>query len=135
MPTDGKGQRIALLVCGIVAVAGTFGIWQLKSYLDTLTILARTDPAASIALFRTRVLPALIAVALAALVAGGLLVRHGMRLMRGQTVLGERGLAATWSDGSGTPRALGMFFTVIGVFTAAVPLALVAVVLWMLRGE
>jgi hypothetical protein len=115
LPTDPRARPMAVIVWAIGAVAGTIAVWWLSSYLDTLTALARTDREASLHLFRTRVLPALIAVVLVAVVSGTLLVRHGLRVMR-------------------SARGLGTFFACAGFVLASVPLLTLALVLWILRG-
>jgi hypothetical protein len=115
LPADPRARRLALVVWAIGAVAGTLAVWWLSSYLDTLTVLARTDREASLHLFRTRVLPALIAVVVVAVLSGALLVRHGLRVAR-------------------SARGIGVFFASAGFVLATVPLLTLALVLWLLSG-
>ena len=115
LPADPDARRRALIIWAVGAVIGTVAVWWLSSYLDTLTALARTDRQASLHLFRTRVLPALVVVVLVAVASGALLLRHGLRILR-------------------SARALGLFFACAGFILAAVPVVTLAIVLWMLRG-
>lgn len=108
-------RRTAVVVWIIGAAAGTLAVWWLSSYLETLTVLARTDREASLHLFRTRVLPALVAVVLVAVLSGALLVRHGLRLMP-------------------AARGIGLFFACAGFVLAGVPLIALGLVLWLLSG-
>jgi hypothetical protein len=115
---DSQPSRPALIAWTIAAVAGTAAVWWLSSYLETLGDLARTDRAAALELFRTRAMPALLAVVLVAVGAGGMLLRQGLQIARG-------------SDGQG--RLLGRVLAAAGFLLAAVPLALISVVFWLLR--
>jgi hypothetical protein len=117
LPADPKARRLALVVWGIAAVAGSAAVWWLSSYLESLTELARTDRAASLALFRSRVLPALMAVVLVAVVCGALLLKQGVEIQRTNR----------------SARMLGMIMAFAGFLMAAVPLIVLSVVLWMLR--
>jgi hypothetical protein len=115
LPVDPKARRLALIVWGVAAVAGTVAVWWLSSYLGALTELARTDRAASLALFRSRVLPALTAVVLVAVVCGALLLKQGLEIQRSNS------------------RLIGAFMAFAGFLMAAVPLIVLSIVLWMLR--
>jgi uncharacterized membrane protein len=115
LPASPAARRTARIIWAVGAVVGTVAVWWLSSYLDTLTALARTDRYASLHLFRTRVLPALVVVVLVAVASGALLLRHGLRIMR-------------------SARAMGLFFAFAGFILAAVPVATLAIVLWMLGG-
>ena len=92
-------------------------VWWLASYLEALTELARTDRAASLALFRSRVLPALTAVVLVAVVCGALLLKQGLEIQRTNS----------------SARLIGAFMAFAGFLMAAVPLIVLSIVLWMLR--
>jgi hypothetical protein len=92
-------------------------VWWLSSYLDSLTELARTDRAASLALFRSRVLPALMAVVLVAVVCGAMVLKQGLDIQRTNP----------------SARLIGMFMAFAGFLVAAVPLVVLSIVLWMLR--
>ena len=118
LPTDPKKRRLALIAWGVAAVVGTLAVWWLTSYLETLTELARTDREASLALFRSRVLPALIAVVLVAVVSGALLLKQGLEIQRTNH----------------SARLIGVVMAVAGFLMAAVPLVVLSVVLWLLRG-
>ncbi len=115
LPADPGARRAVLIIWAVGAVIGTAAVWWLSSYLDTLTALARTDRQASLHLFRTRVLPALVVVVLVAVASGALLLRHGLRIMR-------------------SARTIGLFLAFAGFILAAVPVVTLALVLWMLRG-
>ena len=117
LPVDPKARRLALIVWGVAAVAGTVAVWWLSSYLGALTELARTDRAASLALFRSRVLPALTAVVLVAVVCGALLLKQGLEIQRSNS----------------SARLIGAFMAFAGFLMAAVPLIVLSIVLWMLR--
>jgi hypothetical protein len=117
LPADPKKRRLALMAWGIAAVVGTVAVWWLTSYLETLTELARTDREASLALFRSRVLPALMAVVLVAVVSGALLLKQGLEIQRTNR----------------SARPIGMFMAFAGFLMAAVPLVVLSIVLWLLR--
>ena len=82
VPADPAARRAALMLWTVAALAGTVAVWWLSSYIEDLTALARTDREASLALFRSRVLPALAVVVIVAVSAGILLVRQGLRIVR-----------------------------------------------------
>ena len=117
LPADPKARRLALIAWGIAAVVGSVAVWWLTSYLETLTELARTDREASLALFRSRVLPALVAAVLVAVVCGSLLLKQGLEIQRINRAA----------------RAIGMVMAFVGFLMAAVPLVFLSIVLWMLR--
>ena len=117
LPVDPKARRLALIVWGVAAVAGTVAVWWLSSYLEALTELARSDRAASLALFRSRVLPALTAVVLVAVVCGALLLKQGLEIQRSNS----------------SARLIGAFMAFAGFLMAALPLIVLSIVLWMLR--
>jgi hypothetical protein len=126
LPADPRSRRLALVVWVAGAVAGTIAVWYLSSYLETLTELGRTDRAAALVLFRSRVLPALIVVVLVAVVSGALLLRQGLQVYRtGELPAAGASLPAA--------RAIGVVLAGTGFLLAAVPLAILSLVLWMLR--
>jgi len=108
--------RLALLLWTLAAVVGSAAVWWLSSYLETLTALAQTDRAAALALFRTHAMPALLVVVGVAVAAGAVLLRQGLRIARAEP------------DG----RLLGNVMAAAGFLLAAVPLALISVVVWLL---
>ena len=97
-------------------MGGTVAVWWLSSYLDTLTALAQTDRDAALVLFRTRAIPALLVVVGVAVAAGAVLLRQGLQIARA----GPEG------------RLLGNLMAAAGFLLAAVPLALISVVFWLL---
>ena len=111
-------RRIVLIAWLVAAVIGTIAVWWLSSYLDTLTTLAATDRSAALDLFRTRALPALLLVVAVAVASGAMLLRQGLEMAR---------------RSEGVPRTIGNVLAAAGFVLAAVPLALISVVLWMLR--
>jgi hypothetical protein len=137
LPADPRARRVAMIVWLIAAVAGTVAVWWLSSYLDSLTELARTDRAASLALFRSRVLPALMLVVLVAVVCGSLLLRQGLQILRSEQfpVEGARLIRQTPRRTGRSARLIGGFMALLGFLMAAVPLAVLSFVLWLLRGQ
>lgn len=135
LPADPKARRLALTVWAVGAVAGTIAVWYLSSYLDTLTQLGRTDRDAALALFRSRVVPALVVVVLVAVVSGTLLLRQGLQIYRtGEfPASGAALIGATPKKTGATARAIGALLAATGFLLAAVPLAILSLVLWMLR--
>ena len=135
LPADPKARRLALAVWAVGAVAGTIAVWYLSSYLDTLSELGRTDRQAALALFRSRVLPALAVVVLVAVISGALLLRQGLQIYRtGEFPPAGGALLGATSARSGTAaRAIGAVLAISGFLLAAVPLAILSLVLWMLR--
>jgi hypothetical protein len=111
-------RRLGMIAWTVAAIGGTIAVWWLSSYLETLTALAETDRAAALALFRTRALPALVAVVAVAVASGAVLLRQGLQIARTR----ERG-----------GRTVGNVVAAAGFMLAAVPLALISLVLWMLR--
>src|SRR5262249_57118749 len=75
-------RRIAFAVWTAVAALGTIGVWWFSSYLDSLTALAHLDREAALMQFRWRVLPVFIVLVIVAVVAGGGVVRAGLRIVR-----------------------------------------------------
>jgi hypothetical protein len=123
---------VALIVSG---VAGTVAVWWLSSYMDSLVELAATDRDAALALFRSRVLPALIVVVLVAVAAGALLLRQGLQVAReGIFPSGSaRLIRDTPRRTGGSARLIGMVLAIAGFLLAAVPLVMISLVFWILR--
>ena len=124
-------NRRAFLVWLIAAVVGTIAVFWLRSYLNDLTELARTDRAAALELFRTRGVPALLVVVAVAVASGAMLMRQGLQMVNAAR-------EAHRADSNGTtrrPPALmaGWVMASAGFILAAVPLALASVVLWLVR--
>jgi hypothetical protein len=135
LPADPKARRLALILWTIGAVVGTVAVWWLSSYLDQLTELAHTDRRASLELFRTRVLPALLVVVLVAAVSGALLMRQGLRIVRTEQfpAVDARLMRPTQQKTGASARAIGAVIAATGFLLAAVPLALLSLLLWTLR--
>lgn len=135
LPADPRARRAALIVLAIGAVVGTIAVWWLASYLNTLTELARTDREASLELFRTRVVPALALVVLAAVICGTLLIRSGLRIYREGRfpAAGARLVRPGRRANGGAARAIGTVLAFAGLLLAALPLGALAIVLWLLR--
>jgi hypothetical protein len=135
LPADPRARRLAIAVWAIGAVAGTAAVWWLSTYLDTLTELGRTDRDAAVALFRSRVLPALVIVVLVAVVSGALLLRQGLQIFRtGEfPAAGAKLIRPTAARTGGAARAIGALLAATGFLLAAVPLAILSLVFWMLR--
>lgn len=135
LPANPKARRTAILVWAVAAATGSVGVWWLASYLDTLTELARTDRSAALAMFRSRVLPALLLVVAVAVVAGVVLMRHGLEVVRqGRFPLdGEHAIRDTSPAAGRRARGLGWIVAVAGFLLAAFPLAMLVLVFWLLR--
>ena len=110
-------SRLALVALAIAALGGTAAVWWLSTYLESLTALAQTDRGAALELFRTRAMPALLLVVGVAVGAGAVLLRQGLQMARG---------------GARESRFLGNLLATAGFLLAAIPLALISVVLWVL---
>jgi hypothetical protein len=137
LPADPKARRQALILFGVLAVAGTVAVWWMSSYLETLTTLAQTDREASLHLFRTRIVPALAIVVLVAVVSGAMLARQGVAIVRtGQFPPPDSAVIQETRPHAGGPaRVIGSLLVVTGALMAIVPLLLLAFVLWSLRGN
>jgi hypothetical protein len=124
-------SRRVFIVWLIAAVIGSIAVWWLRSYLNDLTELARTDRAAALELFRTRGVPALLVVVAVAVASGAMLMRQGLQIVN--AARDERREASM--DTSRRPPALmaGWLMASAGFVLAAVPLALASVVLWLVR--
>ncbi len=124
-------SRRALIVWIAAAVIGSVAVWWLRSYLDELAVLARTDRAAALELFRTRGLPALLVVVAVAVAAGATLMRQGLQMVNAERAVEKPRAAARRRR----PPAViaGWMMASAGFVLAAVPLALVSVVLWLIR--
>lgn len=117
-PTSPGARRLAFLVWVIGAIVGSVAVWWLTSYLDTLTTLAASDRSAALELFRTRALPALVVVVAVAVASGAMLLHQGLQLSRAPERQGH---------------LLGRLMAAAGFLLAAIPLALISVVFWLLR--
>jgi hypothetical protein len=135
LPANPKARRVAIAAWIFAALIGTIAVLWLSSYLKTLAELAQTDREASLALFRTRVLPALALIVLIAVASGAVLLRQGLQIIRSaQFPLDDTALIHPTRRQSGSPaRMIGAFFAVAGFLLAAVPLIMISIVLWMLR--
>jgi hypothetical protein len=135
LPSNPRARRIAIALWAVGAIAGTIAVWYLAGYLEMLTELARTDREASLALFRSRVLPAFMIVVLVAVVSGGLLLRQGLQIYRtGEFPPSSAALIRSTPRRTGSSaRALGAMLAATGFLLAAIPLAILSVVFWMLR--
>jgi len=125
LPADPRARRLALTIWAVLAVIGSVAVWWLASYLDSLTALEKTDREGALALFRARVMPALLAVVGVAVVAGALVMRQGLQIVR--TV--RKGDSASGSPGRGFGRVLAA----LGFILAATPLVLISIMFWLLR--
>ena len=123
-------NRRTFIVWTIAAAVGTVAVWWLRSYLNSLSELALTDRAAALELFRTRGLPALLLVVAIAVASGAMLMRQGLHMVNA-----ARDAAPPRDRANGRPStvAIGWMMASAGFALAAVPLALVAAVLWLLR--
>jgi hypothetical protein len=135
MATGPDPKRLALTIWVILALAGTAVIWWLMSYLNDLTELARTDHRAAIALFKSRVLPAFVITVLVGAVGGVLLIRQGLQVVRAREfpprgMLMIRETPSTYGRGA---VAVGWLLAGMGFLLAAVPLAMLAIILVLLR--
>jgi hypothetical protein len=127
------GSRATLIAWAAAGIAGTVAVLWLRSYLSDLVGLAQTDRDAAMELFRSRALPALIAIVAIAVVAGAVLMRQGLRLVNAPPA----DSASETVEYGGRPQpgsvAIGWLMASAGFILAAVPLALLSVVFWMLR--
>jgi hypothetical protein len=119
-----------VIIWGIAAAVGTVAVFWLRSYLNGLSELALTDRGAALELFRTRGLPALLLVVAIAVASGAMLMRQGLRIVNT-----ARDAAPARDRSRGRPAAvtIGWLMASAGFALAAVPLALAAAVLWLLR--
>jgi hypothetical protein len=131
LPTSPAGKRAALVGWTIAAALGTVGVWWLSSYMDTLTTLAETDRDAALALFRSRALPALFLVVGVAVAAGAFLMRQGLQIVSRSREDPDRSVEGTRRNASA--RVMGSMLAAAGFLMAAVPLALLSIVFWLLR--
>jgi hypothetical protein len=134
VPADPRAQRIAIAVLLAAALLGTPVVWWLSGYLDRLGELARTDRDAAIALFRSRVLPVFILLVLVGVAAGVLLLRQGLQVLRAGAFPppGWRTVHDTPVRTGGAAKAVGVLMAAAGFLTGAIPLAILAAMLWLL---
>jgi hypothetical protein len=125
-------RRITLAVWTAVAVLGTIGVWWFSFYLDSLTAFAHVDREAALVQFRWRVLPVFIVLVIVAVVAGGVLVRHGLRIVRlgGILMPNSSGFADTADEPRRAP-IVGWILAVTGFLMAGVPLAMLSLLFWL----
>jgi hypothetical protein len=135
IPADRGARRLAVIVWIVAATLGTFAVWWLSSYIESLTELGRTDRDAAAALFKSRVLPALWVVALVSLGAGGVLARHGLLVLRtGRFPPDGARVVRDTVQRSGSPaRIAGILLMTAGVLMAILPLGMVLLMMWALR--
>ena len=135
LPADPRARRLAVILWVVAATLGTAAVWWLSSYIESLTVLGRTDRDAAAALFKSRVLPALWAVALVSIVAGAVLARQGQQVLRaGRFPLdGARVVRDTSRQTAGSARIIGIVLMTAGVLMALLPLGVAGLVTWALR--
>jgi hypothetical protein len=135
LPTSPAGKRAALIGWTIAAVIGTFGVWWLSSYMETLATLAETDREAALALFRSRALPALFLVVGVAVAAGVFLMRQGLQLVNRPPDAADVSPDVSEEEkrARAAARLMGWMLASAGFLMAAVPLALLSVVFWILN--
>ena len=135
LPAEPRGRRLAVILWIVAAMLGTAAVWWLSSYIESLTVLGRTDRDAAAALFKSRVLPALWAVALVSIVAGAVLARQGQQVLRtGRFPLdGGRVVRDTSRQTAGSARIIGIVLMTAGVLMALLPLGVAGLVTWALR--
>ncbi len=132
MQTSPGRNRIALALWLLAATVGTIGVWYLSSYLEELATLAQIDPDAALVQFRSRALPALVLIVAAAVAAGATLMRQGLQLVHRNPARGETSELSGNAE-SRSARTVGSLLAAAGFILAAVPLALLSIVLWFLR--
>lgn len=126
-----SGTRATLIAWAVAGIAGTIGVVWLRGYLQDLVTLAETDREAAMAAFRSRALPALAGIVAIAVAAGAVLMRQGLGLVNAPLDRSSAG-----HDGNApahAPKTIGWLMAGAGFVLAAVPLALLAMVFWMLR--
>ncbi|MEO7274465.1 MAG: hypothetical protein ABIX28_11320 [Vicinamibacterales bacterium] len=130
-PDRSHRRGLMFVLCLVVASSGTTIVWRLATYIESLTVLARTDRAAAAALFKSRVLPAVGAIALISVVAGMLLARQGVIALRSARQAEDDGAGVDDIDPEQRgARLVGLLFISAGVLMALVPLALFGVTVW-----
>lgn len=132
---DPRAQRLVWTVLLLGAIAGAIAIWWTQSALEDLTTLAQTDRAAAIELFRTRVLPAFVITVLVGVVAGMMMMRQGLQILRAGEFPppGMRTIADTPRRRGRTARVVGWLMSITGFLLAAIPLLILIIFLWLLR--
>src|SRR5262249_7200313 len=111
-----RARTVALASVAIAFVVGAPVLYFTRRYLDRLTQLARTDPAAATWGFKTYVLPQLVVIAAIRVVAVGWTIREGIRVRR-------RDLGA---------RGAGIGLVLVGTILITVPTLIVGVMLALL---
>jgi hypothetical protein len=127
LPASSSDKRTAFIIWIVVFLVGSALVWWLSAYLDRLTAMGQTDREGALALFKSRALPALLAVVAIAVAAGAILLRQGLQMINA---------AREAADPSHQPRAsmrrLGSVLAVAGFVVAAVPLVFISLVFWLL---
>ena len=121
-----------MIAWSAIAVLGSVVVRRFSSYLDSLTALARSDREAALAQFRWRVLPVFVILVVIAVVAGGVLLRQGVRIVRLGRLPATDGFRAESGD-SARPPVVGWILAVSGALMAGVPLAMLSLLVWLLR--
>ena len=134
LPAEPRARRLAVILWIVLATLGTAAVWWLSSYIDSLTVLGRTDRDAAAALFKSRVLPALWAVALVSIVAGAVLARQGQQVLRAGRFPfdGARVVHDTSRQTAGSARIIGIVLMTAGLLMALLPLGVAGLVTWAL---
>jgi hypothetical protein len=132
---DRGAQRMVWIMLLLGAVVGGIAIWWTQSALEDLTALAQTNRTAAIELFRTRVLPAFVITVLVGVVAGIMMMRQGLQILRAGEFPppGMRTVAGTPRQRGRTARVVGWLMSITGFLLAAIPLLILIIFLWLLR--
>jgi hypothetical protein len=132
---DRGGQRMVWIMLLLGAVVGGVAIWWTQSALEDLTALAQTNRTAAIELFRTRVLPAFVITVLVGVVAGIMMMRQGLQILRAGEFPppGMRTVADTPRQRGRIARVVGWLMSITGFLLAAIPLLILILFLWLLR--
>lgn len=132
---DPGTQRMVWIMLLLGAVVGGIAIWWTQSALEDLTALAETNRPAAIELFRTRVLPAFVITVLVGVVAGIMMMRQGLQILRAGEFPppGMRTVADTPRQRGRTARVVGWLMSITGFLLAAIPLLVLILFLWLLR--
>ena len=129
----GRWIAVALIVAAVVVGAPI--LYATRNYLDRLTALAKTDPRAAIAGFRTWVLPQLVALFAIGLLGGLWCVPEGIRVCRAARypLAGAWMLRDTRVRRGAAERGIGVWLLIIGVGLAGVPALALGVALMLLQ--
>jgi len=108
-----RAHTLAFASIAIALVVGAPVLYFTRRYLERLTKLASTDPAAAMSGFKTWILPQLVVIAAIGVIAGVWTIREGARVCRR----------------SREARRAGIGLVLVGTILATVPALVVAVVL------